>query len=240
LRVGSPFESGSAALAFARTHDVDHFQLLPESQAADSRLHLDAGPFSSRAAALAELARLRSEVRDQGIPIVIRGAGDVTPPPPTRAAPPPTRTAPPPTRRTPPPPTRSTVAVRPLDPDVTRPVPTRRPNILGVEPERPDEPLLSVTEATDRLRSEYSWSAPSFAGWTVQVSSFRRLTNAMNFRKHLEAKGYEAFVAVAEVRGGAYFRVYVGVHDAIEQARETAARFQAQHGDTYQVFVRRP
>lgn len=254
LRVGEPFTSGSTALAFARNHDVDHFQLIPESQGADSRLHLDAGPFDSRAAALAELARLRSEVRDQGIPIVIRGAGDspspsptrrVTPPTPapTRRTPPPTRrVTPPPTRRSPPTPgpTRSTVATRPLDPGTTRVDPSRRPNIMGVEPERADEPLLTVSEAQERLRREFSWRAPSFAGWTVQVSSFRRLTNAMNFRKHLEAKGYEASVAVAEVRGGAYFRVYVGVHDSIEAARATAERFVAQHGSTYQVFVRRP
>lgn len=250
LRVGEPFESGSAALAFARSHDVDHFQLVPESQAPDSRLHLDAGPFESRAAALAELARLRSEVRDQGVPIVIRGADDasVPPPLPTRRAPVPT---PIPTRRAPPA-TSTPVATRPLDagdpvPPATRtpaptfrPTPTRRPNIMGVEPEGADEPTLTVAEAEERLRREFGWSPPNFAGWTVQVSSFRRLTNAVNFRRHLEAKGYESSVAVADVRGGAYFRVYVGVHDTAEQARVSAEQFKAQHGDTYQVFIRRP
>lgn len=180
-------------------------------------------------------------------PLPTRAASPTRSPAPTRVAPPtPTSRVlrPPPTTRIPPPsrdplggvlPTRRPVAS-------TRPVATVRP-----PPTRPvatnpgpavDVPTMSVDEAREILRTRYSWSPPAFTGYTLQVSSFRTLVNAVNFQEHLQRKGYQAHLEVVDLRG-AWFRIMVDRYDTLEEARGAADLFQQRHGDIYQVFVRK-
>ncbi len=225
VRAGGRFSSGSGALTFARRYDVDRFKLVPETNRADSQLFLHAGPFQTQQEAMSELERLRRRVRDPSVPLVIRGKDSST------AAPAPTRVPDRPTLPRPP------VTSRPL---AVRPTPVVQPlRPVGGTPAIAEDQLLTVGQARDILVNRYSWSPPNFRGFTLQVASFRTLANAVNFRNHLAAKGYEAYLDLADVRGGAFFRVLSGVYDSPEKARESAAQFEAVHGGLYKVFVRK-
>jgi septal ring-binding cell division protein DamX len=97
---------------------------------------------------------------------------------------------------------------------------------------------MSLAEAERILRTQYAWSPPVIDGYTLQVSSFRTLVNAVNFQQHLTRKGYQVYLEVVDLQG-AWFRVMVDRFASREEARLAADRFQAKHGDAYKVFVRK-
>lgn len=246
VRVGDAFASGQEALSFALEHDISDFKLTPASDAAGAALYLDTGNFRTQDEALRQVTRIRARLRNQNLPVVIRAEeiAGATPPPatvaPTRPAPTPAPTpAPSPTQVIPLPVTRVPTRVPPRPP-TARAIPPR-PTARPFPPPVPEAglPVMSADEARDVLRRQHGWRPPSEQGYTVQVSSFRTLTNAVNFRGHLEAKGYAAHLDVAEGPGGAWLRVMVGTYPTLVSAQQAMEEFRARHGDSYQVFVRR-
>lgn len=231
LRVGDVFASGSDALAFAREHDIPSFKLTRATEAPDSPLFLEVGPFDSGAAALREMGALRTRLRDRSIPVVMHSEGGSSPspvvgrpdpPPVTRRPAPATTTRPAPVATRTPPATRAPAPTR-------APIPTSRP----VDPSAPTR-----SDARAPLDPGGDDDLPP-GGYTVQVASFREPDNALNFRRHLRAKGYPAHVSSVTVQGTAWYRVQIGRFDEVGPARQVADEFGQAHPDTYQIFVRR-
>jgi len=78
-------------------------------------------------------------------------------------------------------------------------------------------------------------SANSGKKWSVQISAAPAKGVADNLVQHLVAKGYNGYVAQAEVKGQTYYRVRVGPFDAREEAesaRQSLAR-QEDYRDAY-------
>lgn len=244
LRVGDAFPTGAEALSFALNRDLTGFRLTRATNRPDSPLYLEIGPFPTRAQGLARLEEVRRQVGDSGVPVVMRPVEGSAPaarpireitPPTSRPSPPATRTPPPAPTRTPvptrvaPPPTRVAQPPTPAIPLDRLPVdpPTAPPTATG--------PALSQGD----LARLHGIPAPPTDGYSVQVASFSSAGNAVNFRKHLVAQGYDAHVASVDVQGQSYYRVLLGQFPDLGAARVLADRFSADHPDLYQVFVRK-
>ncbi len=215
VRVGDAFASGSDALAFARNHDISSFRLTRATGSGDGALFLDIGPFDG-SAGVGEMEALRARLGSQRVPLLLVPVAASSDPGTTSPPLPPTRV-----------PEASPVAVRP------GPVANGPGTVAPIRPSAPP----SVPPRT--IAGEALVEAPAPGGYSVQVASFKEPENAMNFQRHLSAKGYVAFVDSVSVEGVAWYRVMVGRFETMPEARSEADRFLAQYGTTYPVFLRK-
>jgi DedD protein len=72
--------------------------------------------------------------------------------------------------------------------------------------------------------------------WSVQISAAPMKDVADNLVRQLIAKGYDGYVARAEVKGQTYYRVRVGPFAAREEA-ESARQSLARHEDYWDAYL---
>lgn len=70
----------------------------------------------------------------------------------------------------------------------------------------------------------------SGAHYAVQVGAFQDRASAERMAKSLKAKGLDAFVVAAQLRGGTWYRVRVGRYSGESDAQATYRRLAAEQG----------
>jgi septal ring-binding cell division protein DamX len=85
-----------------------------------------------------------------------------------------------------------------------------------------EQPSAKTQETTKRVPSSMPVRAASDAvgKYTVQVSSFNSETEAAKAAKELVNKGFSAFYLSAEVNGKTWYRVGVGLHASLGEAKK--------------------
>ena len=89
------------------------------------------------------------------------------------------------------------------------------------KPTPPRTPTLAHRPADDE------WAD---AGWTVQVNATTDQEEARNLASRLRARGYDAYVVQAPLRGQTWFRVRVGRLAARDKAKELEERLRRSEG----------
>lgn len=178
-------------------------------------IRVDVGPFPSQIAAVQAMGRLRRELADDEVPIVLVPMSRIR---------------------------EATPDSRPAVPERVTPVaPTRTPPRPGAPSDLDNLPAtLTVAEATSLLRSRFSWSPRRSPGQhTVQVSSFRSMANALRFRDTLRGEGFDAYLDLTELSGLAWFRVMVGNYADPARAKEISTQVQGRHPEVGRTLVRK-
>jgi len=96
--------------------------------------------------------------------------------------------------------------------------------------EKPEKRVTPPTASTGPAKRAVP-SAQSRKPYLVQVSSFRKLTQARALESTLKRKGYSAFVMSVEVSKtkGHWYRVFLGDYQTAENARAAAQKAQRLH-----------
>ncbi len=100
---------------------------------------------------------------------------------------------------------------------------------------RPPTAKSGDTAVSAAVQAEPQASQPSKKDsservWTVQVKSASEKKFAENWAGRLKAKGYDAFVADADVKGQTWYRVRVGHFAAREEAEALRATLESKEG----------
>jgi cell division septation protein DedD len=66
--------------------------------------------------------------------------------------------------------------------------------------------------------------------WTVQASATTDINDAKALLDHLKAKGYDAFIVEAEVKGQYWYRIRVGNLPSRQEAQALGKTLQSKEG----------
>ncbi|MCG8432511.1 MAG: SPOR domain-containing protein [Gammaproteobacteria bacterium] len=103
--------------------------------------------------------------------------------------------------------------------------PVKPKTVTSAEPE-PNTPTTTAPPETVTPREEST--APPESGWSVQVGSFSRESNALTLQADLKKQGFDAFVSRYTDSRGVHFRVRVGIEPTRDEARILADRIQRE------------
>lgn len=103
------------------------------------------------------------------------------------------------------------------------------------EPSQPNAGLEAVktpdAPATNSAsRAARSKNAPSRLGWSVQALATTDRQDAMNWLDRLKAKGYDAYIVQAEIKGLNWYRVRVGNLESRQAAEELNDTLKTREG----------
>ncbi len=93
-----------------------------------------------------------------------------------------------------------------------------------------DKAALSPVVQAERQISQPIKKESSERAWTVQIKSSPDKKFADNWADRLKAKGYDAFVVDADVKGQTWYRVRVGHFAAREEAEALRATLESKEG----------
>ena len=85
------------------------------------------------------------------------------------------------------------------------------------------EEKIEVPAPKEPVVKESNKRVTSFGEYYVQVGAYSYHSNALNFKKELEGKGFSASV----VKKGKYYRVYAGSFSTMSQAKAQVAKLKS-------------
>ncbi len=100
------------------------------------------------------------------------------------------------------------------------------PNASAIVEPAPARPPDRKTEATTADAADM----PVFRSWTVQAMATPDRSDAVYWRDQLKAKGYDAGIVVADIKGRQWYRVRVGNLANRQEAERLAKTLQSKEG----------
>ncbi|MBD3671455.1 MAG: SPOR domain-containing protein [Gammaproteobacteria bacterium] len=97
-------------------------------------------------------------------------------------------------------------------------------------PEAEQEETAAAVTDDNEVSKEDGTQQPDLSGWSVQVGSFSRKSNALSLEGRLRKAGYAAYVEAYQAKSGLRYRVRVGPELSEEKAKSVAAALKRKLG----------
>jgi DedD protein len=104
----------------------------------------------------------------------------------------------------------------------------RKP-VKSQTPAKTTTTLQETTKAVPKKKTIQTPATKLALAWAVQVGSFSKQKNAINFRDNLRKKGFKTFVEKIETKGQSTYRVRVGPFIKRQQAENSLKLLQDKH-----------
>jgi cell division septation protein DedD len=102
------------------------------------------------------------------------------------------------------------------------------PPVASPRTEQPDPTKSS--ERKETAKSESAGGESRFRSWTVQALATTDIHDAMTWLERLKAKGYDAFIVEAEIKGQRWYRLRVGNFSRHQEAVELGKILMSKEG----------